>query len=131
MLRCSLPADDYRSQSRNKFLLSLKTMGFMRLAFIYIFCQQFCAGLQCTQVAPQWFGIIRYKLRKERCADVSRLYEYEKGTVSMTSDAPSKLPIEVINSAGPETFYANVNSSLPERPKKPWERRNGNGNGEE
>ena len=28
---------------------------------------------------------------------------------------------------GAETFYANVDSSLPERPKKPWERRNGNG----
>ena len=28
---------------------------------------------------------------------------------------------------GAETFYANVDSSLPDRPKKPWERRNGNG----
>jgi hypothetical protein len=32
---------------------------------------------------------------------------------------------------GPETFYATVDTSLPERAKKPWERRNGNGNSEE
>ena len=32
---------------------------------------------------------------------------------------------------GPETFYATVDTSLPERAKKPWERRNGNGNSEQ
>jgi hypothetical protein len=28
---------------------------------------------------------------------------------------------------GAETYYAKVDTALPERPRKPWERRNGNG----
>jgi hypothetical protein len=28
---------------------------------------------------------------------------------------------------GAETFYAKVDVAMPERAKKPWERRNGNG----
>ena len=32
---------------------------------------------------------------------------------------------------GPETYYATVDTSVPDRPKRVWERRNGNGSSEE